>query len=446
MLKEHDAIDADEVFAICAAALFHDSGRYDKEGNYQPSEEFNHTERGKELLQIALQSVYLTLPLGSKLIDEVLNIIEHHEDITLRYPFATNNGKRVTYSEAPRSERSKLLFLFQTADSLVHAQISEIKISENEWTGLGIPFASNSPTPLSTWQWHESVAGNIRLIAKRAIASSVTPKAIKLANEAYVSIENYLNDKCRENNISYEEEVCSPRMREDSLGRLSIAESSQFQFVDFSNWSKLEDELRRVTLQAAPRFFPYQRANASLKVIRLDDLSPMSLYVIKKRIEESIELHDAMMIHLGVGLWDMPGLITFQYKTEGQQKIAPPLVEAYTEQDCGKPFEVLGLVDGLHRCTAAKHLGLKEIKAIFLSKVDAPLVPLPVKWSEITQYSSTDSLRKEQKRRYRYNSVSEIPIETRKRYLPSEENLDYFFYRDLKPLGSLGKRSFNEYT
>ncbi len=62
------------------------------------------------------------------------------------------------------------------------------------------------------------------------------------------------------------------------------------------------------------------------------------------------------------------------------------------------------------------------------------------------KYETDDPPTRDLKRRYRYRSLVDFPIDTYPVSVPvTEENFQYFFYRDLGALGSKGKRDFHEF-
>ena len=135
---------------------------------------------------------------------------------------------------------------------------------------------------------------------------------------------------------------------------------------------------------------PYRAAKLGLAAVRLESLTPMALYILRKRVEEVLELHDALMVAYALGIWDLPGLLRFRYNSDDLQWIAPPLVEDYVETTWLGAPRIQGLVDGLHRCTAAREIGLQQVYAIVAANVPYPLVPLPVHWADVMKYEDRD--------------------------------------------------------
>jgi hypothetical protein len=150
------------------------------------------------------------------------------------------------------------------------------------------------------------------------------------------------------------------------------------------------------------------------------------------------------MAKFAFGLWDLPGLLHYRYNSSKVRKIAPPIIEVYDEKDKPSQSPVWGLVDGLHRFIVAQKLGYDQVRALVALKVKYPLVPLPVEWDEIQEYQEMPD-DEEKKRRYRYKIWSDVPNEIKRTFNINQINYKYFFYRDLRPIGSRGKRDFYEF-
>ena len=172
----------------------------------------------------------------------------------------------------------------------------------------------------------------------------------------------------------------------------------------------------------------------------------MALYVLRSRLDEVLQLHDALMATHCFGIWDLPGLLRFRYNSERIQTIAPPVVEDYVDTACSGSPRLMGLVDGLHRCFAARESGLTRARAIVASDVPYPLVPLPVNWADVRTYVDRDPPPSSLKRRFRYQTLADFPLESYETSTTvTEDNFQYFFYRDVEVLGSKGRRDFGEF-
>lgn len=430
-----------------AAALLHDVGFARKADNWS-KDGFEHIEIGKALaLEILRQNAWFQS--RSELINQVLFLIEHHDDTTYSYPTATREGRPflvgLSQQLPPQPEyMDNYLAILKEADAQIHAEESCIQEACSEWAEQGLSIFCNPGPPLVTWRWMDSVIGNIRLLAKRVIVDAFTEKGRKTSLEIYDRLESFIETQCIAFKISYEPEICHPSVRQASVDRFGNR-LLNLEINSFCNWNELQDYLREVPLTGDNSIKPFQQAKMQLKQIDLNAVFAMALYVIRHRVTECLELFDAFMIKYALGLWDLPGLLEFKYNSAATQRIAPPLIESYFETaGSNGQNHILGLVDGLHRCTAARNTGNDRIRAMVVSNVSYPLVPLPVEWESVRQYDSPPPTAL--KRRYRYPTLSDFPEFNYIKAKPTtDEDARYFFYRDLSNLGSKGKRHFDEF-
>lgn len=314
-----------------------------------------------------------------------------------------------------------------------------------EWEAQAVPLFASGEAPVDSWRWMDCIVGNIRLMGKRALLDTRTSDGRRVATAACARLEDRVRERCDKAGVPYRAETCSPSMREESIARLA-GKSFELQIVAFHPWSELENLLRSVPLLYDRSLQPYRSARLQCRSVDLDVLSPMALYVLKNRQDEVLELHDALMVNYGLGIWDLSGLLEFRYNSEDVQTIAPLMVEEYVEKDWPGSSQVMGLVDGLHRCMVARSTGLTKVNAVIASDVPFPLVPLPVAWADVHTYDSKVPPEEHMKRRFRYQTLGDFPVSLCRTSVPiTESNFRYFFYRDLGVLGSRGKRDFREF-
>jgi hypothetical protein len=430
-----------------AAALLHDVGFAEKTDNWT-KDGFEHIEKGKAVaLEILNQNTWLHDQ--PELIDKILFLIEHHDDTTYSYPTSSREGHPFILDLPPHFATqpdylSSYLMILKEADAQIHAEEGCTQEAFNEWIGQGISTFCSSGPPLATWRSMDSAIGNIRLLAKRVMVDTLTEKGRKDSLEKYDRLESFIETQCIAAKISYEPEICHPSVRQVSIDRFGNR-LLNLKIDNFCNWNELQDYLRAVPLTGDNSIKPFQQAEIQLKRIDLNTVFPMALYVINHRVDECIELFDALMVKYALGLWDLPGLLEFKYNSAETQRIAPPLVESYFESTGSNGHKhILGLVDGLHRCTAARNCGNDWIRAIVASNVPYPLVPMPVEWESVRQYDSPPPTAL--KRRYRFPTLKNFPEFNYIKTKPTtDEDARYFFYRDLSNLGSKGKRHFDEF-
>lgn len=371
-------------------------------------------------------------------VQQALYLIKHLDGTTYTFPFKGRRGRPAARQPAPEQRGvCSELALLREADALVHVEEGEIGGAIQTWTERGVPYFAEHGPAQNSWMWHDCVAGNIRLVAKRAVLDAKTRSGRQQALHAYDRLEGMIRGQCERRGVSYQPEISRPEFREASVERMAHR-SFSVEIVAFHGWRSLVEELGSCTLRYDRSIHPYESAGIRAEIVDIEALTPMALYVLNNRLDEVQALHDALMVQYCFGLWDLPGWIEFQYNSSDTQIIAPPIVEEYTEDMAfDTPTRIAGLVDGLHRCMAARRMGVERLWVLVASGVRYPLVPLPATWPEVQVL---------RKRRYRYRSLEEFPdVSEYSDVEVNERNFQYFFFRDLRELGSRGERTAHEF-
>jgi hypothetical protein len=270
------------------------------------------------------------------------------------------------------------------------------------------------------------VAGNLRLTSKVAILAAWSDLGRRLAFQGYDRAENLIRQQCEEAGLSYRPEIDPVTARDSSVARLR-GKTFNLQIVGYQNIRTVADLMRDLPLRGDVMMRPYRLASIQSAIMGLDDLSPIATYVLTDRLDATRELHDALMICFGVGLFDLAGRLTFRYNSHEEDVITSPVVESYVEPCEGMPQQVNAVVDGLHRCMVARKLGISHVRVIHVEHVPYPLIALPTPWNGVAEYSKTPQ--EDSKRIYRFAGSAK-----------------YFFYRDLGILGSRGHRKEPEFA
>ena len=429
-----------DIDVLMAGALLHDIGFANRDARWCP-DCVEHLDTGVRVgRQILAESQGFEGEPDRA--ESVLSLIAHHDDTTYAFPSKSRGGAPAQQQQAARLYGVEPeLIVLREADAIVHAGKDQMADSIKAWQEQRVPWFAKDGPPLASWMWHECVAANIRLCAKRAVLDASTEAGCRRALEAYDRLEAIIERKCERSRVTYESEICPPRLRQLSVDRMAD-QCFHLELVAFHSWAPLETRLRGCPLSGDKAIRPYQPANVRSELVEIGELKPLALYVLGRRIDEVLELHDALMTQCCLGLWDMPGSVEFRYKSDKIQVIAPPVVEEYVE-DKGqfRGERIRGLVDGLHRCFAARDHGVRRARALLVSGMQHPLVPVAVAWEDV---------RIVYKRRYRYDSRQHFLDQCADTYNISdsqatEDNYQYFFYRDLSALGSRGERTFREF-
>lgn len=431
-----------DVAALQVAALLHDVG-FAQVSDTWKTDQFEHIVTGERL---AAQILGRISALSPTFIQRIQWLIQHHDDTVYAYPSATYGGHPAMAGHVRiRTTADIDLAILREADSQVHTLDDCAQEACQEWFLRGVPAFGPPQCPIATWRWMDSLVGNLRLLAKRALIDAYTADGTQRAVSVYYRLEKIIQEQCEAANVRYEPEICTPELRSLSLARMAH-KTFDLQVICCHGWDTVDSTLRATTLLYDRSLHPYQAAEIASELVNLNDVSPMALYVLSSRVAEVIELHDALMIQYGFGIWDLPGLLEFRYNTAKSQILAPPVIEEYRETHWPDAPIIKGLVDGLHRCTAARQVGVSRIRASFTSNVPLPLVPLPAEWSEVQAHSQNEQLSDSQKRHYRYETLIDFPLGHYALSMEvTPENFRYFFYRDFAALGSKGKRDFHEF-
>jgi hypothetical protein len=144
----------------------------------------------------------------------------------------------------------------------------------------------------------------------------------------------------------------------------------------------LIEKVRGTSLLGDPDTKPYEYADIAIEEMRISDLAPTTLYVIKRGLKFQHDLrqsllaygHDPLRLERGLQL------------REGDSSIGlvPPIVEEDAENG---PY----LIDGAHRTYVARKLGVEVISVLRIRDVlqSAPFYAFPNEWDEIIEYDET---------------------------------------------------------
>jgi hypothetical protein len=356
-------------------------------------------------------------PIDSRLLPMTRYLVAHCEDTSHRYPSLARDGYSGPDGSSELDEFARsldprrlaiLLGLLQEADALAAVgRVWEQSLSR----GLD---RFGQPDPANAWCWEESAAGNVLLAAKRALLDARSATGQAQAHDAY------------DRSVAFVEAVCheygQPFVREtfQRVGRPDVA-PAPLNLRRYLGRAVVEQRLRAVTLLLDPSLRPYENARIEITRRRISELSPIASYVLDPQLDLLRRIHATLASRYALSLFDLSGLIEFDL--DGQHySLAPPVVERYDEPALST--EVSVIVDGLHRVSLARALGIRELWVVDISDVpaDFPVPALPLHWDDV-------------------RAVSTVPADRAKRTFrfPDLEQL-YFFYRDLSSLGSRGVR------
>jgi len=435
-----------DVTMLSATAVLHDSGHT----RAHPSWSFDRIEHIEESVRIAQETLATVAPFDTDpdRLRQVCYLILYHDQTNYSFPIKTRGGKPAISVPFPKQfgwpyilpdeEKSvhAMLAILRQADALTATGTEGAKRTLEYSRSRGIPlFAAGNP--LNAWMWEESAVGNARLAAKRALLDAFTRRGKEIAWQGYLEAEEFIRELAEENGVPYHQEM----HLSDLHGIVQQPSNDMFRINRVHSWEELVDTLRHIKLHGDADLHPYHEATIESRLVEIDSLSPTAYYALTSQLETGNQLRQRFLTHYALDPFDLSGIVELPDGDEGR-RIAPPLVEVYIEQQGPlKGKRVQALVDGLHRCLNAKHLGFSRIRAVVISNIPEhlPLVPLPLRWKDVRL---VDKIPEEaEKRAFRFPDLKSFPDITSISSVPvTAQNCRYFFYRELRPLGSSGIR------
>ncbi len=434
---EYIGIEALDLFALRVAALLHGALAHFDKPQPQPRR-IQLSESFRNSVVPLLQELQTC---SDEQIEMVFALLSHCEDHVFQYPFSTLGGTPAQSAliDVPDQLTEKHLSILREADARVHSGSTSLRDSIREWMYAGIPWSPSNQMIVPTVMWHESIAGNIRLLVKRTMIDSFTKQGKKRALEVYLMSESVIRDNCDRLGLQYMSEIYPISERSKSCDRIE-KNDVDVTIVEYHDITQLKETFRLTTLLGDSLIKPYQTAEIESVIANLEELSPLALYVLQDRLDKTLELHDALMVRYGVSLFDLSGLLKVRYRDNSVFIIAPPIVETYLETQWDPPRLVSVIVDGLHRCVIAQKLGIESIRVLGVKEVPVQLIAVPVTWIQVQEIKCIEQIPK--KREYRYEHINDFPdVSQLSNICVTEENFAYFFYRDFSHIGSGGPRN-----
>jgi hypothetical protein len=214
-----------------------------------------------------------------------------------------------------------------------------------------------------------------------------------------------------------------------------VLPNPSFHLRGLHDFTSLETALRDVRLRGDSSVKIYEHTLIQARRLTIANLSPLSLYTLRPRMMELLQLFWSLQAR-GQNMFDLIGIM--DYDVGGPtHRLIPPIIETYQEPTTNKWTSAI--IDGLHRVSVARALGLKELWTINITRVPSTLPPiaLPVSWEDVVTYEDVPPTNL--KRHYRYGHHLEADPANVLGITP--ENYQYFLYRDFSSLGSAGIRN-----
>lgn len=441
-----------DLIVLRAAALLHDSGYAHHKKDWSAGK----VEHVRESIKIAesILSCIQPFSLNTSMIQSVCYLILHHDDTNYSFPIMEGSFGLVRHpqqfeslfewhelQEGDKNSLNAMSSILKEADGLQGIGLEGAVRTFNYSLERSLPPISHG-SPLNAWAWEESIIGNIRLAAKRALLDAHTKEGFHSTIKKFEEVESFVKKFCERNTIVYEPAT--------KLERYNLREINQYKncrILSFAAWPKLKNLLWQSPIRGDSTLFPYANSTIKCRVLPIKELSPLSKYVLRSKISLHKEIYQTLFDYFGLDIFDLSGVISFKLN-DLSINLAPPVVESYYETEGELTGDKLALVDGLHRCYTAMLLGLTHIRVVVIDNVapQFPLIPLPLRWSDVNIVDKVPSVG--EKRKFRFQNIRELenlfnkypqtyadsPIP------PNDLEAKYYGYRDLSDIGSDGIR------
>lgn len=259
---------------LVAAGLLHDCSLIGVE-EYSGPTLACHASKSKEQARRVLQGIR-RFSNNRSLLDSTLDLIERHEDTSLRFPAAGEGGcpyRKLSWDNAP--EDGAALRMLREADSISHLKPHWLHHAVERWLAAGIPRVCRLDPRTATWRWMDSVSGNLRLAGKRAMVDSRSAQGVARAAKALGSVEDEVRRQCALSNALYEPEIIDlefdPSIHE-GLPPLEIER--------FITWDAVHQMLRRVRLHGDRSIRVYRDSTIDTQVLPISSLTPFAKYML----------------------------------------------------------------------------------------------------------------------------------------------------------------------
>ena len=173
----------------------------------------------------------------------------------------------------------------------------------------------------------------------------------------------------------------------------------------FKSQGWLIDNLYQTPTLADKDVRPYAGSDISIEGVCIGDFQPTQRYVIDAGVRKQEGLRELVLPYGEDTLCMGTGGIIDEENGEGGVML-PPIIE---EDD----HEGLLLVDGMHRTTLARRMGIKIIRAVVIRGVDSDFAVtkrrLPNEWNEVTTFPTLGDLKIARKQGFVHRNKGSAP-------------------------------------
>ena len=158
----------------------------------------------------------------------------------------------------------------------------------------------------------------------------------------------------------------------------------------FKSQEELIDNLYQASTLADKNARPYAGSDISIEEVNINAFQPTQRYVINSGVRKQEDLRKLILPYSEDTLHMKTGGISIVDEENENGVMLPPIIEEDSR-------EGLLLVDGMHRTTMARRIGMTTIRAVVIRHVDEHFAvtkrQLPNTWSEVVTFPTLEDLK-----------------------------------------------------
>ena len=181
----------------------------------------------------------------------------------------------------------------------------------------------------------------------------------------------------------------------------------------FKSQEELIDNLYQASTLADKNARPYAGSDISIEEVNINAFQPTQRYVINSGVRKQEDLRKLILSYSEDTLHMKTGGISIVDEENGNGVMLPPIIEEDSR-------EGLLLVDGMHRTTMARRIGMTTIRAVVIRHVDEHFAVtkrrLPNEWNEVTTFHTLGDLKNARKQGFVHRNKGDAPGDGRAVY------------------------------
>jgi hypothetical protein len=181
----------------------------------------------------------------------------------------------------------------------------------------------------------------------------------------------------------------------------------------FKSQEELIDNLYQASTLADKNARPHAGSDISIEEVNINAFQPTQRYVINSGVRKQEDLRKLILPYSEDTLHMKTGGISIVDEENGNGVMLPPIIEEDSR-------EGLLLVDGMHRTTMARRIGMTTIRAVVIRHVDEHFAVtkrrLPNEWNEVTTFPTLGDLKIARKQGFVHRNKGDAPGDGRAVY------------------------------